>query len=248
MSSPELKGQVALVTGASRGIGRAIAIELGQAGACIAGVAKTPDSVNEMVAAFGEQDLDAEGYALDVTQPDAIAETVALIEENSPIDIRVNNAGITHDGLEARMPDEEWREVIDTNLSAAHFLTKAVLRGMMKRRYGRIIHVSSITGIRGNPGQTNYAAAKAGLIGLAKSQAKEVGSRGITVNVVAPGYVETRMTENLPEAATQTMVEHAPIGRSVTPEEVAYAVRFLASPRAGAITGEVLQIDGGLGM
>ena len=181
----------------------------------------------------------------DVSKPD---EARALVEEAGDIDILVNNAGLTRDGLLARMSDEDWREVIDTNLGSVYYTCRAVARGMMKRRSGSIVNVSSIVGLRGNMGQTNYAASKAGIIGFTKSLARELGSRGVRANVVAPGYIHTRLTDVLPEEARDAMLTNTPLGKLGDPEDVAGAVRFLCSDEASFITGEVLLVDGGLGM
>lgn len=241
------EGQVALVTGASRGIGRAIALQLAQGGATVYGTATSESgaaAITEALAPFGGQ-----GRVLDVR--DAVA-SEALVEaigkEKSAVSILVNNAGITRDTLLMRMKDEDWAQVIDTDLSAVFRLSRAVLRGMMKGRYGRIISVGSVVGVMGNPGQANYCAAKAGLIGFSKSLAREIGSRGITVNVVAPGFIDTDMTKALPEAARTALLDQVPAGRLGEPDDIAAAVLFLASRNAGYITGETLQVNGGLYM
>jgi 3-oxoacyl-[acyl-carrier protein] reductase len=236
-----LAGKVALVTGASRGIGRAIAEELARAGAeVVVGYRSGKDEAEELAAQIGGRAVQA-----DVSSPD---DAKRLVEEAGDIDVLVNNAGLTRDGLLARMSDDDWRTVIETNLSSVFYTCRAVTRPMMKKRGGSIVNISSVVGVHGNWGQTNYAASKAGIIGFTKSIARELGSRGVRANVVAPGYVKTQLTEVLPEEATAAMVEATPLGRVAEPHEVAGAVRFLASDAASFITGEVLLVDGGLGM
>jgi 3-oxoacyl-[acyl-carrier protein] reductase len=236
-----LEGRTALVTGASRGIGRAIAEELARAGAeVVLGYRSGKDEAEELAAAIGGRAVQA-----DVSSPD---DAKRLVEEAGDVDVLVNNAGLTRDGVLARMSDEDWRAVIETNLSSVFYTCRAVTRPMMKKRAGAIVNVSSVVGVHGNWGQSNYAASKAGIIGFTKSLARELGSRGVRANVVAPGYVKTRLTEVLPEEATQAMVANTPLGRVAEPHEVAGAVRFLASDDASFITGEVLLVDGGLGM
>lgn len=236
-----LDGKTALVTGGSRGIGRAIALELGRAGATVVvGYRSGEVEATEVAEEAGGRAVQA-----DVSDPESAA---ALVEEAGDIDVLVNNAGLTRDGLLARMSDDDWRTVIDTNLSSVFFTCRAVARGMMKRRAGSIVNVSSIVGIHGNWGQTNYAASKAGIIGFTKSLARELGSRNVRANVVAPGYVTTRLTEVLPEEAKQAMLDNTPLGRLGEPGDVAGAVRFLCSDDAAFVTGEVLLVDGGLGM
>ena len=236
-----LEGKTALVTGAARGIGRAIALELGRAGASV--VVGYRSGKDEAEAIAGE--LGGRAVHADVADPDGAR---ALVEEAGDLDILVNNAGLTRDGLLARMSDEDWRTVIETNLSSVFYTCRAASRGMMRRRGGAIVNVSSIVGVHGNWGQTNYAASKAGIIGFTKSLARELGSRNVRANVVAPGYVKTRLTEALPEEATQAMLSNTPLGRLGDPEDVAGTVRFLCSDEASFITGEVLLVDGGLGM
>ena len=236
-----LEGKVALVTGGSRGIGRAIALELGRAGAQVVVGYRTGRDEAEEVA--GE----ISGRAVEADVSDAES-AKALVEAAGELDILVNNAGLTRDGVLARMSDEDWRTVIDTNLSSVFFTCRAASRTMMRKRAGAIVNVSSIVGIHGNWGQTNYAASKAGIIGFTKSLARELGSRNVRANVVAPGYVTTQLTDVLPEAATEAMLGATPLGRLGDPADVAGAVRFLCSDEAAFVTGAVLQVDGGLGM
>ena len=236
-----LSGKTALVTGGSRGIGRAIALELAQAGAeVVLGYRSGAEEAEAVAKEAGGRALQA-----DVSDPE---QAKRLVEEAGDLDILVNNAGLTRDGLLARMPDNDWRDVIETNLSSVFYTCRAVTRGMMKKRAGSIVNVSSIVGVHGNWGQTNYGASKAGIIGFTKSLARELGSRGVRANVVAPGYVNTRLTDVLPEEAQQAMLANTPLGRLGEPEDIAGAVRFLCSDEAAFITGEVLLVDGGLGM
>ena len=236
-----LDGKTALVTGASRGIGRAIAVELAAAGASVVvGYRSGQDEAEEVAEEIG-------GRAVQADVSDA-ASALALVEAAGDIDILVNNAGLTRDGLLARMSDDDWRTVIETNLSSVFYTCRAVTRPMMKKRAGAIVNVSSIVGVHGNWGQTNYAASKAGIIGFTKSLAKELGSRNVRANVVAPGYVQTQLTDVLPEEATEAMLQQTPLGRLGDPADVAGAVRFLCSDEASFVTGEVLLVDGGLGM
>ncbi len=244
-----LQGEVALVTGASRGIGRAIALELARHGARVVGTA-TSDAgaagISSMLAAEG---LAGRGVVLDVADAAAIDAVLADVEKNDgPIGILVNNAGITRDTLLLRMKPEDWDAVINTNLSSVFRLCKGVLRGMMKARRGRIINIASVVGLTGNPGQANYCAAKAGIVGFTRSLAKEVGSRGITANVVAPGFVDTDMTRMLPAEQRTALAAQIPLGRLGTVDDIAAAVTFLASPRAAWITGETLNVNGGMHM
>jgi 3-oxoacyl-[acyl-carrier protein] reductase len=240
-SFASLDGKIALVTGASRGIGKAIALELGRAGANVVLSYHTGRDEAEAVAA------EIGGRAVEADVSDA-ASAKALVEEAGELDILVNNAGLTRDGVLARMSDEDWRAVIDTNLSSVFYTCRAAARPMMKRRGGAIVNISSIVGVHGNWGQTNYAASKAGIIGFTKSLARELGSRNVRANVVAPGYVRTRLTDVLPEEATKTMLDATPLGRLGDPEDVAGAVRFLCAEEARFVTGVVLLVDGGLGM
>jgi len=236
-----LAGKTALVTGGSRGIGAAIARELAAAGASVVvGYRSGADEANALAS-----ELRARAVRADVSSAE---EAARLVEEAGDVDVLVNNAGLTRDGLLARMPDEDWREVIETNLSSVFYTCRAVTRPMMKKRAGSIVNVSSIVGLHGNWGQTNYAASKAGMIGFTKSLARELGSRGVRANVVAPGYVETRLTDVLPDKAKELMLGNTPLGRFGDPADVARAVRFLCSDDASFITGEVLLVDGGLGM
>jgi 3-oxoacyl-[acyl-carrier protein] reductase len=236
-----LDGKTALVTGASRGIGRAIATELASAGATVViGYRSGKDEAESLASELGGRAVQA-----DVSNAEDAARLVA---EAGDLDILVNNAGLTRDGLLARMPDDDWRTVIETNLSSVFYTCRAVTRPMMKKRAGAIVNVSSIVGVHGNWGQTNYAASKAGIIGFTKSLARELGSRGVRANVVAPGYVKTQLTDVLPEEATEAMLQNTPLGRLGEPQDIAGAVRFLCSDEASFITGEVLLVDGGLGM
>ena len=236
-----LEGKSALVTGASRGIGRAIAVELAAAGASV--VVGYRSGQEEAEALAGE--IGGRAVQADVSDAD---DAKRLVAEAGDVDILVNNAGLTRDGLLARMSDDDWRTVIDTNLASVFYTCRAVTRPMMKKRAGSIVNISSIVGVHGNWGQTNYAASKAGIIGFTKSLARELGSRNVRANVVAPGYVKTQLTDVLPEEATGAMLENTPLGRLGEPEDVAGAVRFLCSDAASFITGEVLLVDGGLGM
>ena len=247
MTTAQLAGQVALVTGATRGIGRAIAHTLGSAGATVVGTATTDDGAAAIGAALAAAGLAGEGVRLDVTDGAAVDAALAAIEaRHGPVRILVNNAGITRDNLLLRMKDDEWDAVLATDLTAVFRLSRAVLRGMMKARHGRIIQIGSIVGTSGNPGQANYAAAKAALTGFTKSLAQEIGSRNITVNCVAPGFIDTDMTRALAEPQRQKLLERIPLGRLGNPDDIAHAVAFLASPQAGYITGATLHVNGGM--
>ena len=236
-----LEGRTALVTGGSRGIGRAIAAELAKAGAqVVIGYRAGADEAEAVASEIGGRTVQA-----DVSDPE---EAKRLVDKAGEVDVLVNNAGITRDGLLARMSDDDWRTVLDTNLGGTFNTCRAVARGMMKRRSGAIVNISSIVGVHGNPGQTNYSASKAGIIGFTKALARELGSRGVRANVVAPGYISTRLTNELPEELQQAMLANTPLGRFGDPEDVAGAVRFLCSDAAAFVTGEVLLVDGGLGM
>jgi len=244
-----LTGQIALVTGASRGIGQAIAIALGKAGATVVGTATSTDGatkISEFLAAAG---LQGKGIVLDVSSPESIASCIQQINNDfGIIDILVNNAGITKDTLLMAMKDEQWDAIINTNLSSIFRMSKAVIRGMMKKRGGRIISISSVVGATGNAGQTNYAAAKAGLVGFSKSLAREIGSRHITVNAVSPGFIDTDMTRELGQKQKDALLTQIPLGRLGRAEEVAATVVFLASPSAAYITGETIHVNGGMHM
>ena len=241
MTFCSLEGKRALVTGGSRGIGRAVALELGRAGADVVVGYRTEAAEAEAVAS------EIGGRALQADVSDA-EQAKALVDEAGDVELLVNNAGTTRDGVLARMLDDDWRTVLETNLSSTFYTCRAAARGMMKRRAGAIVNVSSIVGVHGNWGQTNYAASKAGIIGFTKSLARELGSRGVRANVVAPGYVKSALTDAIPDEARETMLANTPLGRLGDPENVAAAVRFLVSDEASFVTGEVLLVDGGLGM
>jgi len=244
-----LKGQIALVTGASRGIGQAIAVELGRQGAQVVGTSTSQAGAAKITAALKENNISGQGEILDVNSADSVTAALLSVEKSigAPT-ILVNNAGITRDNLLLRMTEDEWDEILNTNLKSAYRMTKACLRAMTKARWGRIINISSVVGAIGNAGQANYAAAKAGLIGFTKALAREVGSRHITVNAVAPGFIDTDMTRALPEAQKEILIKQIPLGRLGLAEEVASAVAFLASPQAGYITGTTLHVNGGMYM
>jgi 3-oxoacyl-[acyl-carrier protein] reductase len=238
--------QVALVTGASRGIGKAIAERLAGDGFFVVGTATTDNGAQAISAYLGEN---GKGLKLDVADAESVAEVTKIVnDEFGTPAVLVNNAGITRDNLLMRMKDDEWDSIISTNLTSVYRMSKAVLRGMMKAKTGRIINISSVVGSTGNAGQANYAAAKAGIAGFTKSMAKEVGSRNITVNTVAPGFIDTDMTKELSDDIKQSLLSSIPLGRLGEPEEIAHAVSFLASPHAGYITGETLHVNGGMYM
>jgi 3-oxoacyl-[acyl-carrier protein] reductase len=244
-----LNNEIALVTGATRGIGRAIADELGRHGATVIGTATSAEGAEKIGSHLKANSIKGCGLVLDVRDAASIETTLKIAAERyGDPGILVNNAGITRDNLLVRMKDEEWAEILDTNLSSVFRLSKACLRAMMKARKGRIINIASVVALTGNPGQSNYAAAKAGIIGFSKSLAREVASRGITVNVVAPGFIDTDMTQALPEAQHETLLAQIPLGRLGRPEDVGAAVAFLASPAAAYITGETLHVNGGMYM
>jgi 3-oxoacyl-[acyl-carrier protein] reductase len=244
-----LENEVALVTGASRGIGRAIALELGRRGARVLGTATTEQGAASVDEAFLAAGFQGRGVVLDVSSDSSVEQCFKAVEarEGTPT-VLVNNAGITRDGLLMRMSAADWQSVIETDLSSIYRTCKAVMRGMMKARRGRIINIASVVAVMGNAGQTNYSAAKAGMIGFSKSLAREIGSRGITVNVVAPGFIVTDMTDALSEDSRKALMAQVPLGRLGSPDDVAHAVAFLASPQAGYITGETLHVNGGMYM
>lgn len=244
-----LAGRVALVTGASRGIGRAIALELGRLGATVVGTATTDSGAQGVTDALAAAGAAGRGAKLDVGDAagcDTLIESIAKAE--GPVAILVNNAGITRDNLAMRMKDDEWSSVIDTNLSAVFRLSRAVMRPMMKARWGRIVNVTSVVGSSGNPGQANYAAAKAGVAGMTRALAQELGSRGITVNCVAPGFIDTDMTRALEPSQTAALLQRIPLGRLGDAADIAAAVGFLCSPQAGYVTGSTLHVNGGMYM
>ena len=244
-----LDGKIALVTGATRGIGKAIALSLGEQGATVIGTATSETGAATITDFLKEANINGRGIVLNVTDADAIDNVVSTIEnEFGAPEILVNNAGITRDNLLMRMKDEEWDDIINTNLTPIFKLSKRCLRAMTKARWGRIITITSVVGAMGNAGQTNYAAAKAGVIGFSKSLAREVGARGITVNTVAPGFIDTDMTSSLPEAHKTALLEQVPVKRLGAPEEIAAAVSYLASMNAGYVTGETLHVNGGMYM
>ncbi len=244
-----LQGEIALVTGASRGIGKAIALALGAEGAVVVGTATSEGGAEGIGSYLQDQGIEGCGLVLDVTDQASVeAAHAATCERYGAPGILVNNAGITRDNLLMRMKPEEWQDIIDTNLTSVYRMSRVCLRAMMKARKGRIVNIASVVGVTGNPGQVNYAAAKAGMIGFAKSLAREVGSRGITVNNVAPGFIDTDMTRALDDAQRDSLLTQIPTGRLGHPEEVAAAVVFLASPAAAYITGETLHVNGGMYM
>ncbi len=243
----DLSGQVALVTGASRGIGRAIALHLARCGATVAGVARTVDGLDGTLAAIREAGGQAEAFAADVGDPASVARVIEEIEAKFPkIQVLVNNAGVTRDGLFLRMEDEAWQQVIDVNLTGTFLFCRALGAIMMRQRYGRIVNITSVSGLMGNPGQANYSASKAGVIGFTKTIARELASRGVTVNAVAPGFITTDMTDVLPDKIKAEVKERVPVRRLGAPEDIADLVAYLASPSASYITGQVIAVDGGM--
>lgn len=244
-----LEGQVALVTGASRGIGQAVALDLGRNGATVIGTATSASGAEKITAYLKEAGIKGAGFALDVNDKEQVAAVLDAIQKQfGDIAVLVNNAGITRDNLLMRMKEDEWDAIMETNLKSVFRMSQAVLRAMMKARYGRIISIASVVGTMGNAGQTNYAAAKAGIIGFSKSLAREVGSRNITVNCVAPGFIDTDMTRALSEEQRNGLLAHIPLGRLGQVEDIAAAVSFLASPQAGYVTGTTLHVNGGMYM
>ena len=242
-----LTEKLVLVTGASRGIGQAIALTLGAAGATVIGTATSEKGAEAISKQFTEHKITGQGMILNVTDDDNIAELIKNINEKyDTVDILINNAGITRDNILMRMKQEEWDEIIDTNLASVFKMSKAVLRGMMKKKAGRIISIASVVGSMGNAGQANYAAAKAGIMGFTKSLAREVGSRGITVNTVAPGFIQTDMTDNLPDEQKEVLASQIPMGRLGSVEEIAQAVLFLAGAGGSYITAHTLHVNGGM--
>jgi len=245
----DLEQDVALVTGASRGIGRAIAERLGRAGASVVGTATSASGAEAISAAFKESGVRGRGIVLDVASDEGVTQACAdVAASEGAVTILVNNAGITRDGLLLRMKIEEWQQVIDTDLTSAYRTSRACLRGMMKARRGRIVNIGSVVGLMGNPGQANYCAAKAGLIGFTRALAREVGSRGITVNAVAPGFIATDMTATLSEEQRAALEQQVPLERLGTVDDIAETVLFLCTPGAGYITGEVINVNGGMYM
>jgi len=242
-----LDGKIVLVTGATRGIGKAIALTLGGAGATVIGTATSEAGANNVSQMLDDEKILGKGIVLDVTDNNQISKLDGTIKKDfGSVDILVNNAGITRDNILLRMKDDEWEDIINTNLSSIYKMSKSVLRGMIKKRSGRIISITSVVGAMGNAGQSNYAASKAGIIGFTKSLAREVGVRGITVNAIAPGFIETDMTETLPENQKESLVSQIPMGRLGTPDEVAQAVLFLSSDSGSYITGQTLHVNGGM--
>ena len=244
-----MEGQVALVTGASRGIGRSVLMELGRLGATVVGTATSEGGAADIDKAINEAGLKGAGMVLNVTDAAACEALVGEVEKRfGAVAVLVNNAGITRDNIAMRMKDEEWDAVLDTNLKAVFRMSRLVMRGMMKARYGRIVSITSVVGSAGNPGQANYAAAKAGVAGMSRALARELGSRNITVNCVAPGFIDTDMTRALPDAARDALLGNIALGRLGKPEEIAAAVAFLASPAAAYVTGTTLHVNGGMYM
>ncbi len=249
MNMTNMDGKIALVTGASRGIGKAIAESLGKAGATVIGTATSEKGAEAISAYMAEAGIAGKGMMLNVTEPDSIDAVIkSITADYKKVDVLVNNAGITRDTLLMRMKEADWDAIINTNLTSIFRLSKAVLRGMMKARAGRIISISSVVGSSGNAGQTNYAAAKAGIVGFSKSMAREVGARGITVNVVAPGFIDTDMTKELSDDQKSALLDSIPLNRLGDPSEIAGAVLFLASDLGSYVTGETIHVNGGMYM
>ena len=247
MSTIAFEGQVALVTGATRGIGAAIALELAHHGLKVIGTGTTAEGANKIAHALAAHG--GEGHVLDVNDGKAVDALIdAVVKQHGALHVLVNNAGITRDTLAMRLKDDDWDAVLDTNLKAVFRLSRGVIRPMMKQRYGRIISITSVVGASGNAGQSNYAAAKAGVAGMTRALARELGSRNITVNCVAPGFIETDMTASLPEAQQQALLSQIPLGHLGKPADIAHAVAYLASPQAGYVTGQTLHINGGMAM
>ena len=244
-----LENEIALVTGASRGIGQTIAFALGAKGATVIGTATSEKGAEAITAALTEKGIKGKGMCLNVNDGESVDATVKAVNDEFGVPtILINNAGITRDNLLMRMKDDEWEDIIQTNLTSVYRLSKACLRGMMKLKRGRVVNIASVVGVSGNAGQTNYSAAKAGMIGFTKSMAREVGTRGITVNAVAPGFIDTDMTRELPDSAKEALLNQIPLSRLGQPEEIAAAVAFLASPDASYITGETIHVNGGMYM
>jgi 3-oxoacyl-[acyl-carrier protein] reductase len=247
MSEIQLEGQVALVTGASRGIGAAIALELARRGLKVVGTATSDDGAARIAAALSAHG--GQGAKLDVNDAAAVEALIdGIVKQHGGLQVLVNNAGITRDTLAMRMKDDDWDAVLDTNLKAVFRMSRAVMRTMMKQRYGRIVSITSVVGASGNPGQANYAAAKAGVAGMTRALARELGSRGITVNCVAPGFIETDMTASLPEEQQKALLGQIPLGHLGKPADIAHAVAWLASPQAGYVTGQEIHVNGGMFM
>lgn len=242
-----LDGKIVLVTGATRGIGKAIALTMGKAGATVIGTATSEAGANNVSQMLDDEKISGKGIVLDVTDNDQISKLDETIKKDfGSVDILVNNAGITRDNILLRMKEDEWEDIINTNLSSIYKMSKSVLRGMIKKRSGRIISITSVVGAMGNAGQTNYAAAKAGIIGFTKSLAREVGVRGVTVNAIAPGFIETDMTDSLPQDQKEALASQIPMGRLGTVDEVAQTVLFLAGDGGSYITGQTLHVNGGM--